>query len=160
MSNRRWRIVPAGHAGIKREMRRWRTHFAAERSGHYYFNPEPQLYMDSGILAALAVISLVSRTDPRRGFAAEIDGLPRYCRSGERSFRAKNPVCILDAVERAYRLRGCTIARIDGITAECDTFWLNLRESGTENVLRLNAEAASLSILDLETRRLRRMLAH
>jgi phosphomannomutase len=66
----------------------------------------------------------------------------------------------LDAVEQAYRLRGCTITHVDGITAECETFWLNLRESGTENVLRLNAEAVSSSILDMETRRLRRMLAY
>lgn len=151
----RWRVTPVGHTNIKRAMRAKRVAFAGERSGHYYFRPAPGLYVDSGILAANELLSLVSASRPP--LSAIIDALPRYCRSGEINFRVRDAQSVIAKIERAYRLRALS-THVDGLTVERDSFWFNLRPSGTESFLRLNMEAETPAILHAERARIRALL--
>lgn len=160
--NHRWRVVPVGHANIKREMKRFRAPLAGERSGHYYFAFSAQklrgargvpLYIDSGMIAAVKMVSFASSLE--QSFSAYIDSLPRFYRSGERNMRVTDIKKAQAILRDAYAKRTNRISTIDGLTIERENMWFNIRKSGTENVVRLNMEATSPSILSAELARVK-----
>lgn len=142
-----------GHTFIKETMRRKKIPFAAELSGHYYF--KDFFYADSGIFAALQVINEVARMDT---LVEWLDTLPRFYRSGELNFAVADKEKKMRAVERAYAKRANRISRLDGIKMFFDDFWVSVRPSNTENVLRLNVEARAKAALARELRALKALL--
>ena len=146
--------TPVGGTTIKPRMRRLGAALAAEYSGHYYFRDF--FFSESGILAAIKVINRISRF---RDFEAWVDALPRVYRSPEINFKVKNKRAALSRVAAAFHKTSRRISRIDGITAEFpDGSWFNLRPSNTENLLRLNAEARTKSLVRYRTRKIKKLL--
>ncbi len=129
-----------GHSFIKAVMAETGAVFGGEHSGHYYFRDNYRA--DSGLIAALIVLELMSRADLplselRRPFE-------RYYDSGEINTEVANPGAVVDAVSTEYeKLPGATLERLDGLTVDLGEWWFNLRPSNTEPLLRLNLEAAS-----------------
>jgi phosphomannomutase len=46
---------------------------------------------------------------------------------------------VLDKVEQRYS--GCHIFKLDGVSVQADSWWVNVRPSNTEPVIRLTAES-------------------
>lgn len=140
-----------GHSFIKALMASENAVFGGEHSGHFYFRDF--FGADSGLLAAMHVLAaLAADGRPMSGIAAELDP---YSRSGEidlpvadvgaaqraliESFRADDPASGLEL----DTLDGLTISHWDGDIAPADRWWLSIRPSNTEPLVRLNIEAAS-----------------
>ena len=133
-----------GHSFIKQEMAVTGAAFAGEHSGHYYFRDNYRA--DSGLIAALVVIEMVSRagvplSEMRRPFE-------RYVASGEINTTVADAGEVIEHVAVAMTARGGTLDRLDGLTVDFDDWWFNLRPSNTEPLLRLNLEAASRQACD------------
>lgn len=130
-----------GHSLIKDEMARTNAVFGTEHSAHYYFR---EFWgADNGMLAALHLVAeLLEENRPMSQLAAE---LTPYFQSGEINFRVAD-------VPRAQRAVASALAaaeqdELDGITLSggndmADWWWVNVRPSNTEPLLRLNVEAA------------------
>jgi len=138
-----------GHSFIKEVMAETGAVFGGEHSGHYYFRDNYRA--DSGIIAALLVLELLSRGTPE-GFAPLSEVLRpyrRYADSGEINTEVADPVAATEAVaayeSAAARKSGddTVIDRLDGLTVDHGSWWYNLRPSNTEPLLRLNVEARS-----------------
>lgn len=128
--------TPVGHSLIKQIMRAEDAVFGGEHSGHYYFRDN--WYADSGLIAMLSVLELVSRANkPLSEVVAPLDS--RF-RSGEINMTVENKSTILARVEAHFAAEGAAIDHLDGITAEFPDRWFNLRASNTEPLLRLNVE--------------------
>lgn len=127
-----------GHSFIKQVMAETGAVFGGEHSGHYYFRENYRA--DSGIIAALLVLELVSRGE---GTLSELLApYKRYADSGEVNIEVQDPAAAVEAVA-AYELgEGHDTDRLDGLTVDLGTWWYNLRPSNTEPLLRLNVEAA------------------
>ncbi len=143
-----------GHYFFKNLMRERNASLGLEHSGHFYFRDF--YYCDSGILAAVEVMNFSSSLET--GLSSWLDSLPPYHRSGEINFSAQGGPAsgwkedILDKIENKYRGKASRISRLDGLTLEFNLqdggeYWINVRASNTENLLRLNVEAFSPEIL-------------
>ncbi len=97
------------------------------------------------MLAGLHVLALVGATDrPLSELAARFN---RYAASGEINSRVEDPKMIMDRVAAAFADRG-EQDRVDGLTISGPDWWVNVRSSNTEPLLRLNVEASSTEQVD------------
>jgi phosphomannomutase len=126
-----------GHSFIKAQMRQENAIFGGEHSGHFYFRDN--WYADSGLIAFLIVLELVSKSGrPVSDLVHEID--TRF-RSGEINSTVSDQQARVAAIEQHYAAQGAQIDHLDGVTIGFPTWWANVRASNTEPLLRLNVEA-------------------
>jgi len=126
-----------GHSFMKATMAETGAVFGGEHSGHYYFRDNYRA--DSGIIAALVVLELLSRAD--RPLSELISPFRRYANSGEINTVVTDPQAAVDAVAKRVDGEATSIDHLDGLTADFGEWWFNLRPSNTEPLLRLNVEA-------------------
>ncbi len=124
-----------GHSHIKAIMRERDAVFGGEHSGHFYFRDN--YFADSGLIALLLVLQLVSRQDAP--LSALLRPLDTRVRSGEINSRVRDSAATMAELERRYA--DARIDHLDGVTIQYDTWWANVRPSNTEPLLRLNVEA-------------------
>lgn len=123
-----------GHSIIKAVMREQDIVFGGEHSGHFYFRDN--WYADSGMIALLQCLELFSEAGkPVSEVIAPID--TRF-RSGEINNQVNGVAARLQAIENHYA--DGQIDRVDGVTISYPHWWMNVRPSNTEPLLRLNVE--------------------
>jgi phosphomannomutase len=128
-----------GHSFIKQVMAETGAVFGGEHSGHYYFRDNYRA--DSGIIAALIVLEVMSRAD--QPLSELLAPYRRYADSGEINTEVADPAAAVAAVTEVEAARGSTVDTLDGLTVDHGDWWYNLRPSNTEPLLRLNVEAAT-----------------
>jgi phosphomannomutase len=133
-----------GHSFIKAEMAREDAVFGGEHSAHYYFRDF--WFADTGMLAAMHVLAaLGEQPEPLSRLTAAYS---RYAASGEINSTVTDAAAATARVREWAAAQGAEFDELDGLTAthaatpEAPRWWLNLRASNTEPLLRLNVEAA------------------
>lgn len=148
-------ISPVGHYFFKNIMRKKKASVGLEHSGHFYFRDF--FWCDSGILSAILVMNFVSGLG--NGLADWLDSLPKYYRSGEINFKVSDKKTMLEKIRKIYGAKASKISKLDGLTLEFgNKFWINVRPSNTENLLRLNVEAKTKKILETELKKIRKVI--
>jgi phosphomannomutase len=133
-----------GHSFIKARMAETGAIFGGEHSGHFYFRDF--WFADSGMLAALHVLAALGSQDAP--LSQMLSSYHRYVATGEINSEVRDQGATTEEVREAFATRpGVTMDRLDGLTVDGDGWWFNLRPSGTEPLLRLNAEAADEATL-------------
>jgi phosphomannomutase len=131
-----------GHSIIKAVMRDQDVVFGGEHSGHFYFRDN--WYADSGMIALLSCLELFSETGkPVSQVIAPID--TRF-RSGEINSTVADVTGRLAEIERHHA--DAEIDRLDGLTISYANWWMNVRPSNTEPLLRLNVEADTKALME------------
>lgn len=131
-----------GHSIIKATMRERDVAFGGEHSGHFYF--KDNWYADSGMIALLQCLEVFSESDePVSEIVAPID--TRF-RSGEINTRVADAAAKMD--ELVERHPDAQIDRLDGITIAYPDWWMNVRPSNTEPLLRLNVEGDTRALME------------
>src|SRR5262249_55551571 len=116
--------------------------FGGEHSGHFYFRDN--WYADSGMIALLQCLEVFSQAGkPVSEVIAPID--TRF-RSGELNSRVGDVAGKLRQLEREYP--GAQIDHLDGVTIAYPNWWMNVRPSNTEPLLRLNVEGDTLELME------------
>jgi len=142
------RICKVGHSHAKRLLRETNGIFGGELAGHYYFRDH--YFCDSGMIAALLVLSVLSREKTR--LSELIGRIKRYHFSGELNFRTESKDRIIETLLGEYGRRPeAVLTDIDGIRIDYPQWWFNLRKSNTEPYLRLVVEARSAEELAVRT---------
>jgi phosphomannomutase len=130
-----------GHSIIKAEMREQDIVFGGEHSGHFYFRDN--WYADSGMIALLQCLELFSEANkPVSEVIAPID--TRF-RSGEINTQVGNADAKLGEIEARYL--DAQIDHLDGVTISYPHWWMNVRPSNTEPLLRLNVEGDTETLM-------------
>ncbi|MFP4056477.1 MAG: phosphomannomutase/phosphoglucomutase [Candidatus Brocadiia bacterium] len=137
-------VAPVGHSRIKERMRKVDALFAGEQSGHYYFRDF--YYCDSGMLAALLALELLSATD--QPLSALLEPLrQRYYRAPNVNLELADHQAVLDGIRRADEHfaddEARRVTRIGpDVRKDYADWWFCLHPSGTEpRLLRLTVEA-------------------
>ncbi len=130
-----------GHAFIKQQMRDANAIFAGELSGHYYFRDN--YFTESSSLAVICVANIVSAAD--KPLSELIKPIQRYYASGEINSKVKDAQAVLDKIKTEYS--DGRQFELDGISVEYSDWWLNVRMSNTEPVVRLNVEAKTEELM-------------
>lgn len=141
-----------GHSLIKDDMARTGAIFGGEHSAHYYF--KSFFGADNGMLAAMNVLlELGSQDKPLSEFAARFDP---YFASGEINSKVQDSVGKVALIRAEFA--GSPVDELDGVTissrpGQSPWWWLNVRSSNTEPLLRLNIESSDLSTTNSLTKR-------
>jgi phosphomannomutase len=131
-----------GHSIIKGVMRERDAVFGGEHSGHFYFRDN--WYADSGMIALLQCLEVFSQAGkPVSEVIAPID--TRF-RSGEINSRVSDVSAKLRELELRYS--DATIDHLDGVTIAYPDWWMNVRPSNTEPLLRLNVEGDTPELME------------
>ena len=131
-----------GHSIIKATMREEDVVFGGEHSGHFYF--KNNWYADSGMIALMQCLEVFSEAGkPVSEVIAPID--TRF-RSGEINSTVSDVPAKLAELQARYA--DATIDHLDGVTIAHRDWWMNVRPSNTEPLLRLNLEADTKDLME------------
>ena len=133
---------PVGHAKIKKLMRDQSAVFAGELSGHYFF--EENYKAETSTLAAIMLLNLMAETGKK--ISEIVIEVKRYSHSGEINSEVENKDAVISALKKKYS--DGKISELDGVKIEFPDWWLNVRPSNTEPVLRLNLEANTKEMME------------
>ena len=127
--------------------------YGGELAGHYYFRDF--YYSDSGLLAALFVLQIVSKFKSAGTCLSDaIKNISAYANTGEVNFKVEKKQWVMDEVKRYFDEHEPPLKfyDFDGYRLEFEDWWFNIRPSNTEPYLRFLAEAKSRELLDEKTR--------
>lgn len=127
-----------GHANFKKMLRETGACFGGEVSMHYYYR---DFYngMESGDLTLLILLSIM--TDTGKKLSELVAPHRKYFHSGEINFEVEDKAGAILNIEKKYGADTKVIIRLDGLKMEFKDWWVSLRASNTEPLLRLNLEA-------------------
>lgn len=123
--------------------------FGGELAGHYYFRDFH--YSDSGLLAALIVLNIVSKLKAQGQSISEyFSGMLNMHNSGEVNFRIENKSLAMEKIHDYFQQdeKPDAIHDFDGLRVEFKDWWFNVRPSNTEPYLRFIAECESKEKLE------------
>lgn len=130
-----------GHSLIKPEMREQNIPFGGEHSGHFYFREN--WFADSGMIALMQCLDLFS--EEGETITQAIAPYNTRFRSGEINTKVDDADAKMRAIEQ--RFSDGKIDHLDGVTVEYPDWWLNVRKSNTEPLLRLNVEGDTKELM-------------
>lgn len=151
-----WRV---GRAYAAMKLREIDGIYGGELAGHYYFRDF--YYSDSGIMAALIILSLFNKFKNQGQSVSEvISKIRKYANSGEINFRIENKKAAMDAVLNYFTSQNEPTANFDfdGYRIEYPDWWFNIRPSNTEPYLRLLVEASSTQLLNEKVQEIKNIL--
>jgi phosphomannomutase len=131
-----------GHSLIKQTMREQNIPFGGEHSGHFYFRDF--WFADSGMIALLQCLEVFSESG--KTVSAVIAPIDTRFRSGEINSRVADIPAKLAQIEERYR--DAQIDHLDGTTVQYPRWWMNVRPSNTEPLLRLNVEGDTKELME------------
>jgi len=140
-----WRV---GRAFASPKLKEINGIYGGELAGHYYFRDF--FYSDSGILASLIVLNLLSRFKKEGKTMSEIiSKIAKYANSGEMNFKIEKKQDAMEALKDYFvaEEKPTEILDFDGYRIEFKDWWFNVRPSNTEPYLRVLAEANTEEIL-------------
>ena len=136
-------VTRVGHTFVKAAMAEHGAVFGGEHSAHFYFRDF--WGADTGMLAALHVLAAAgSTTEP---LSALVEQYTHFVASGEINSTVAEVEPVLSALEQQFAGRAIP-DRVDGLTLTGDGWWVNVRPSNTEPLLRLNVEAPTPAEVD------------
>lgn len=136
-----WRV---GRAYAALKLKELDGCFGGELAGHYYFRDF--YYSDSGIMAALLVLRLLSKFKSEGETMSQIiNEITNYHNSGEINFTIEKKQEAMNAVKDHFMNleKPERFLDFDGYRLDYQDWWLNIRPSNTEPYLRFLAEAKS-----------------
>ncbi|HEU5484490.1 MAG TPA: phosphomannomutase/phosphoglucomutase [Microlunatus sp.] len=132
-------VTRVGHTFVKAAMAEHAAVFGGEHSAHFYFRDF--WGADTGMLAALHVLAAAgATTEP---LSSLVEQYSHFAASGEINSTVAEVEPILTTLEERFAGRA-TADRVDGLTLTGDGWWVNVRPSNTEPLLRLNVEAPTV----------------
>jgi phosphomannomutase len=131
-----------GHSFIKKTMRDEDIPFGGEHSGHFYF--KRNWFADSGMIALMQCLNVFSRAPGK--VSSVIAPIDKRARSGEVNSEVKDIPQTLQKLQD--RFKDAKIDFLDGVTIQYDDWWMNVRPSNTEPLLRLNVEGDSKDLME------------
>lgn len=135
-----WKV---GHSHIRKKMREENAIMGIELAGHFFFRET--FFSEGGALPALLLLKHIAESGkPLSELVAEIQ---TYAHSGEINSSVTRPVAeIYDAL--ALHFADAEKSNLDGMSLKTESWWLNVRPSANDPVLRLNVEAQDKATME------------
>ena len=146
-----------GHSWIHERLLKTEAIFAGELSGHYYFGADYYGF-DDAIYSALKMLEIISKKD--QAFSEIIKALPQYPATEEIRISCLEEIKskVVSNIKIKLQEDALRSITIDGIRAEFKDGWILVRESGTEPVISVRAEATTNQKLQHFTNLIRKLV--
>jgi phosphomannomutase len=119
---------------IKESLRNNNASFGAEYSGHYYF--KDFFNCDSGIFTSIMFLNTLSRLDQKISDWVKQFGEHKIV-TKEIKIGDKDMKKLYEDLEEKYKDQAESLDKRDGITFVFSDFWINVRSSNTEPIMRI-----------------------
>ena len=123
-----------------------------EVSAHYCFRDN--YYADSGFIAFMILLALISREG--RKLSEIVAGLNPYYRLDEINIKTEKTEEIIAAARKKFK--DGEQDELDGLTVEYKDWWINIRPSNTEPLLRITIEAETKETAEEKEKEIRKFL--
>lgn len=143
-------VSRAGYANIVKLMREKKALFGCENSGHYFFNfrlidKKKNYVLGDAIIPILIILEYLRENNLT--LTAAIDKFKnKYFISGEINYKNVNFSSLEKKLIKKYPRQ--PINRLDGLSIYGQNWFINIRPSKTEPLVRLNIEAKNKTILN------------
>lgn len=141
-----------GYVNVKKAMIENQGILGGEVSAHYSF-PE-NFFGDSGFLAMLKVLELLSRSN--EPISALVGRFRKYVRLDEVNFKVTDVHVEMQKVRDHFQ--DLKQDELDGVTVWHDDWWVNVRPSNTEPLLRVTLEARTQEMAEMKLKEVLRVL--
>lgn len=145
-------ITRVGHSFIKEIMRKEDAIFGGEFSGHFFY--KNAFYSEAPFCVLFSVLSEMKRTGKK--LSQLIAPFRKYFHSEEINFKIANPQEKIREIKEKYS--DGKIMEIDGVRIDFENWWLLVRASNTEPVLRLMIEAETQFMMDQKLEELSKII--
>ena len=130
-----------GHSHIKKDMHDIDAQFSCELAGHFYFEQTGSKY-DDALRCLIDVICSLSHKE--QSFTELMRYYTPKLKSPEMSFKVEDPLQKVEESKQWFNEFGEYEADyLDGVSYKFNDFWLNIRKSNTEPLLRINFEVTN-----------------
>lgn len=133
-------VTQVGHAIIKKDSIEKGAVFSGESSGHLFFQSDYGFF-EMPLVSTLYILREMS--EKNLAISEIIKPFQKYFASGEINFEIQDKKGAIEKVLETYKAGAKEVNDLDGITIEHEDYWLNVRASNTEPLLRLSLEAVS-----------------
>lgn len=139
-----------GHSLIKSKMRKIKSPFAGEVSGHYYF--KDFCYSEAPIFVSIVLMNNLNN----KKMSELIKPYKKYYKTLEINFKIKSPEKKLEELKK--RFSSGKINTLDGLKIIYSDWWFNIRISHTESLLRLNLEANTKELMQKKLKEIKNII--
>ncbi|MEK6858574.1 MAG: phosphomannomutase/phosphoglucomutase [Nanoarchaeota archaeon] len=144
-----------GHTFIKYRMRKEHALFGIENTGHYMYRDND--YADSGIITAVLMCQFYAAQ--QKTFSALVKPLKKYYKASEYNINIENARKYISLLHTKIRaLKPQKINLQDGIAADFGTYWISIRASQTEPLMRLVVEGKNKDEVENQRRTFAEMI--
>lgn len=130
-----------GYVNVSQAILKQGAIMGGELSAHFSFRDN--YGTDSGMVAALLVLELLSREG--KPLSSLVHEYAPYAKAPEENLRVADATSVLAAVKERYH--DARLDELDGVTVQYPDWWVNVRPSNTEPLLRITAEANTPELL-------------
>ncbi|MDD5625934.1 MAG: phosphomannomutase/phosphoglucomutase [Patescibacteria group bacterium] len=146
-----------GHAFMKVAAKENNAIFGGEISGHLYFRD--LFFAESGGLTLMVMLKILSESN--QTLSELIKKFQRYYRIGEVNFKVENRQKVIQKIKDAYK--DGQQDNLDGLTVDywdssATSWWLNVRPSNTEPLLRVVVEAKNKEKAEFEFKKISQII--
>lgn len=136
---------PVGNTNIIKLMQEHKGILGGEVSSHFFFPEFHNLEaIDFAFLVVLGIWKCSQKT-----FADLVRPLRTYFNSQEMNYEVEDKEAVIAVLQKAYEERATTCIAIDGLRYEFDhDWWILVRKSNTEPLIRVTIEAKSAELLE------------
>ncbi|PIU42959.1 MAG: phosphomannomutase/phosphoglucomutase [Parcubacteria group bacterium CG07_land_8_20_14_0_80_35_11] len=165
-----------GHSFIAQKLIEKDAFFGGEFSGHYYLKIKEDAFSEVPLFALFKIMEELSRQ--RKPLSKLVVPYQKYVSSGEINFKIQDKKGAMKKVENYFlskakktsvlrakragsyfkRKKGFKLSHLDGVKIEAKEFWILVRPSNTEPLLRLSIEANNKKILNQKIKEVKRVL--
>ncbi|MFA5197650.1 MAG: phosphomannomutase/phosphoglucomutase [Patescibacteria group bacterium] len=141
-----------GFVNVAKAMKDGGGIMGGEVSAHYSFRDN--YYADSGFIAFVILLSLISKENKK--LSEIVSGLNPYYRLDEINMKTEKTEAIIAAAREKFK--DGKQDELDGLTIEYKDWWVNIRPSNTEPLLRITIEADNKKIAEEKEKVMREFL--
>jgi len=143
-----------GYVNVSQALLEQGAVMGGELSAHYSFRANYSA--DSGMIAALLVLELLSREGKK--LSDLVAELSPYAKAPEVNLTVANQPAALATVKQAYP--DAEIDELDGVTVSYPDWWVNVRPSNTEPLIRITVEAKSRELMEQKRDEVVKLIQH
>ncbi|MFA5368922.1 MAG: phosphomannomutase/phosphoglucomutase [Candidatus Paceibacterota bacterium] len=143
---KKWGGIPVisrvGHSFIKQIMRKENVLFGGEFSGHYYYKKD--YFCESPFFVLFSILREMKKTE--KTLSDLMDPFKKYYHSEEINFKITDSQQKIKEIKEKYK--DGIINELDGLRIDFPEWWLLIRASNTEPILRLIIEAQTKFLME------------
>jgi phosphoglucosamine mutase len=134
-------ITPVGSTYVGEALEKENAVFGGEPAGEFVYSKG--VHVPDGVLGAAKFVEIFAKKGKISELASQFKPYPMV----REKYKTKDRKAAMEKILKSINIEG-KVSKVDGIRIDSEKYWLLIRPSGTEPIIRLTLEAKEKSILE------------